>query len=56
MPMVAGDQEDATHCARCVQVFCELARQSSFALMENRQHLVDGAAGFFLNACGIEAR
>ena len=56
MPMVDGDQEDATHHTRCALISCVLARQCSFALMENRQHLVDGAAGFFLNAGGIEAR
>ena len=54
MPMVDGDQEDATPHTRCALISCVLARQCSFALMEDRQHLVDGTAGFLLNACSVE--
>ena len=56
MPTVVGDQEDATPHTRCALISCVPVRSCSFALMENRQHLVDGAAGFFLDSCGIEAR
>jgi hypothetical protein len=54
--MGGDDQEDAMHCAKCVRVSCVPARLFSSSLVEDRQHLVDGAAGFLLNAGGVETR
>lgn len=55
MPTEGVDPEDATRCAKCVRVFFGQVRRSSFALMEDRQHFIDGVAGFLLNASGIES-
>ena len=54
IPKVGGDQEDAMPHTRYSLISSVLDCLQSFALMENRQHLVDGAAGFFLDSCGIE--
>lgn len=55
MPTADDDLVVAMHCARFVRVVC-VDPIRSFPLMENRQHLVDGGAGFFLNSGGVETR
>ena len=55
MPTVVGDQADARHHAKSAQVVYALVRWFSFALMEYGKHLVDGAAGFLLDAGGVES-
>jgi len=52
MPMGDDDLVVAMHCARFVRVSC--GELLSFSLVKDRQHLIDGGAGFFLNPGGIE--
>jgi len=55
MPTADDDLVVAMHCARFVRVV-RVEWSRSFSLVENRQHLIDGGAGFFLDSGGVEAR
>jgi hypothetical protein len=55
MPTGADDPGAARHHAKSAQVVSVLVRLSSWFLMENGKHLVDGAAGFLLDAGGVES-
>ena len=54
MPKADGGLGAAMPRAKSAQVSCVPVLWFSFALMENRQHLVDSAAGFLLDAGGVQ--
>jgi hypothetical protein len=55
MPTEDDDLVVAMRCAKFVRVV-HVEWSRSFSLVENRQHLIDGGAGFFLDAGGVETR
>ena len=52
MPTADDGLVVAMHCARFVRVVRVV--RWSFSLVKDRQHLIDGGTGFFLDSCGIE--
>jgi hypothetical protein len=55
MPTGDDDLVVAMRCARFVRVV-HVGWSRSFSLVENRQHLIDGGAGFLLDPGGVETR
>ncbi len=55
MPTGDDDLVVAMRCARFVQVV-HVEWSRSFSLVENRHHLINGGAGFFLDSGSVETR